>query len=102
MFLKKQSGELLPGQLNDISYNGVAIRLETPQSLDLNMGDKVPFLTLHLNETITCEMEVKRISTTLGNIIISGHLEEISPAQQREIQKFITRQEREKRRNEAN
>ncbi len=96
--MQTKSGHFIAGFLNNISYKGVAIRLETAQSFDLNIGDKVPFLTLHLNETITCEMEVKRISTILGNAIISGHLQEISPVQQREIQKFISKQEREKRR----
>lgn len=100
--MQTEAGNFIAGFLNDISFSGVAVRLETPQSVDLNLGDIVPFLTLHLKETITCEMEVKRISTTRGSVIVSGHLEEVSAEHQREIQKFIARQDREKRRNAAN
>ena len=39
--------------------------------------------------------------STRGNVIISGQLEEVSPVHQREIQKFISRQDREKRRNQT-
>ena len=99
--MQTDSGHFIAGFLNDISYSGVSMRLESSQAFELNPGDFVPFLTIHLNETITCEMEVRRISTTRGHIIISGQLEEISIAHQKEIQTFISRLDREKRRNAA-
>ncbi|MCU7800770.1 MAG: flagellar brake protein [gamma proteobacterium symbiont of Lucinoma myriamae] len=95
--MQTESGQFIAGFLNNISFSGLAIRLEHNQSFDLNIGEDIPFLTLHLHETITCEMEVKRISNTMGNTIISGHLVEISPAHQRSIQKFISRLDRQKR-----
>ncbi len=95
--MQTESGAFIAGFLNDISFSGISIRLEPNQNFDLTVDENVPFLTLHLKETITCEMEVKRISNTLGNTIISGHLEEISPEHRRFIQKFITRLDRKKR-----
>lgn len=99
--MQTDSGQFIAGFLNDISFSGVAIRLESAQDYDLKVQDTIPFLTLHLGETITCEMEIKRISRILGNVVVSGHLEEVSPAHQKEIQKFILRQDREKRKQEA-
>lgn len=89
--MQTESGLFIAGFLNNISFSGLAIRLEPNQNFELNIGEDIPFLTLHLNETITCEMEIRRISSTMGYTIISGHLEEISPAHQRSIQKFISR-----------
>ncbi|MCK5647729.1 MAG: flagellar brake protein [Gammaproteobacteria bacterium] len=100
--MQTESGAFIAGFLNDISFSGIAIRLENKQNFDLNIGEMVPFLTIHLNETITCEMEVKRISTILGNTIISGHLEEISPGHKRFIQNFITQLDRKKRKQSSN
>jgi len=99
--MQTDSGHFIAGFLNDISFSGVAIRLESSQDFDLKVQDTIPFLTLHLSETITCEMEIKRISKIFGNIIVSGHLEEISPVHQKEIQKFILQQDREKRKQET-
>jgi c-di-GMP-binding flagellar brake protein YcgR len=100
--MQTESGAFIAGFLNDISFSGIAIRLENNQDFDLHVDETIPFLTLHLKETITCEMEVKRISNTLGNTIISGHLEEISPDHKRFIQKFITRLDRKKRKENVN
>jgi len=44
-------------------------------------------------------MEVKRIFSITGNVLIAGRLEELSPPQQKSIQKFIAQLDREKRRN---
>lgn len=95
--LQTESGAFIAGFLNDISFGGISIRLESGYNFELNVDEIVPFLTIHLKETITCEMEVKRISRTLGNTIISGHLEEISPEHRQHIQRFITRLDRKKR-----
>ena len=95
--IQTESGEFIAGFLNDISFSGISIRLEANQAPNLNINEVIPFLTIHLKETITCEMEIKRISHTQGNIIVSGHLEEISPEHQRFIQKYITRLDRKKR-----
>ncbi len=95
--IQTEAGAFISGFLNDISFNGIAVRLEGGQNIDLDVGDTIPFLTIHLKETIACEMEITRISRTLGNIIISGHLEEISREHQRFIQKFITKMDRKKR-----
>lgn len=95
--MQTESGVFIAGLLNDISFSGIAIRLEPNQNFDLSVDEIVPFLTIHLKETITCEMEVKRISRTPGNTIISGHLEEISSEHKKFIQKFITRLDRNKR-----
>ena len=99
--MQTDSGHFIAGFLNDISFSGVAIRLESSQPLDINVNESIPFLTLHLDETITCEMEVKRISKIFGNTVVSGHLEEVSPLHQKVIQKFIIRQDREKRKLET-
>ncbi|NOQ79420.1 MAG: hypothetical protein GQ546_08465 [Gammaproteobacteria bacterium] len=95
--MQTESGLFIAGFLNNISFNGLAIRLEPKQNFELNIGEDIPFLTLHLHETITCEMEIKRISNTMGYTIISGHFEEISPSHQHSIQKFISRLDRQKR-----
>ncbi|GEM_PF-2013041 len=95
--MQTESGQFIAGFLNNISFSGLAIRLEPKQKLELRIGEIVPFLTLHLNEPITCEMEIKRISKSMGKTIVSGHLEEISPSHQHTIQRFITRLDREKR-----
>lgn len=95
--MQTESGTFIAGFLNDLSFSGIAIRLEPNQSFDLNIGENIPFLTLHLKETITCEMEIKRISSAQGSSIVSGRLDEISPDHKRFIQKFITRLDREKR-----
>ena len=95
--LQTESGAFIAGFLNDISFGGISIRLESGYNFELNVDEIVPFITIHLKETITCEMEVKRISRTLGNTIISGHLEEISPEHRQYIQRFITRLDRKKR-----
>ncbi|MCW8931223.1 MAG: flagellar brake protein [Gammaproteobacteria bacterium] len=95
--MQTESGAFIAGFLNDISFSGIAIRLEPNQSFNLDVDEIIPFLTIHLKETITCEMEVKRISSAQGSTIISGHLEEIAPEHQKFIQKFITRLDREKR-----
>lgn len=100
--MQTESGAFIAGFLNDLSFNGIAIRLESKQNFDLNVDEIVPFLTIHLKETIICEMEVKRISNTLGNTIISGHLEEISSEHRRFIQKFITQLDRKKRKQKQN
>jgi c-di-GMP-binding flagellar brake protein YcgR len=100
--MQTDSGHFIAGFLNDISFSGIAIRLENSRDLeyDLNVNDIIPFLTLHLDETITCELEIKRISKIFGNVVVSGHLEEISPEHQKIIQKFIIKQDREKRKQE--
>ncbi|RKZ94926.1 MAG: hypothetical protein DRQ43_06095, partial [Gammaproteobacteria bacterium] len=95
--MQTESGLFISGFLNNISYSGITIRLKSRQNLELNVGEDIPFLTLHLNETITCEMTIKRIFHTLDNTIISGHLEEISPVHRRLIERFIFRLNREKR-----
>ncbi len=100
--MQTESGAFIAGFLNNISFSGLAIRLEPNQNFELNIGEAIPFLTLHITETITCEMEIKRISSTMGYTIISGHLEEISPSHQRSIQKFISRLDREKRKQNIN
>jgi len=100
--MQTESGTFIAGFLNDISFSGIAIRLENNQNFNVNIGEIVPFLTIHLKETITCEMEVKRIATTLGNTIISGHLEEISPGNKQFIQNFITHLDRKKRKQNSN
>lgn len=99
--MQTDSGHFIAGFLNDISFNGVAIRLESSQDFDLKVHDTIPFLTLHLGETITCEMEINRISRIFGSVVVSGHLEEVSPVHQKEIQKFIFQQDREKRKQES-
>lgn len=98
--MQTDMGHFIAGFLNDISFSGVAVRLENNEDPDIKIGDSIPFLTLHLDETITCEMEVKRISKLFGSIIVSGHLEEVSPPHQKIIQKFILKQDREKRKQE--
>lgn len=95
--MQTESGAFVAGFLNNISFSGLAIRLEPNQNFELNAGEVIPFLTLHITETITCEMEIKRISNTMGYTIISGYFEEISPNHQHLIQKFISRLDREKR-----
>jgi len=95
--MQTESGIFISGFLNNLSFNGIAIRLESNQPIDLSAGEDIPFLTLHLDTTITCEMQVKRISKAAGSTIISGHIEEISPSHQRLIEKFIIQLDREKR-----
>jgi c-di-GMP-binding flagellar brake protein YcgR len=95
--MQTDSGIFIAGFLNDISFSGVAVRLERSEDIELKVGEIIPFLTLHLDETITCELEIRRISTIFGNTIVSGRLEEISPPHHRMIQKFILKQDREKR-----
>lgn len=99
--MQTEAGLFIAGFLNDISYSGVAIRLETPQEFYVKVGENIPFLTLHLDETLTCEMDVRRIYHSLGNIVVCGRLLEVTPTQQRIIQKFIAKVDREKRRAEA-
>lgn len=94
--MQTESGAFIAGFLNDISFSGIAIRLETNQIFDLSAAEIIPFITLHLKETITFEMEIKRISKVLGNTIISGHLDEISPDHKQFIQKFICQLDRNK------
>ena len=91
------SGKLISGHLNDISFSGIAIRLEPNKDFDLKVGDNIPFVTLYLDSTILCEMEIKRHSNTLGKTLISGHLNEASAAHQKIIQRFIIQLDREKR-----
>ncbi|WP_198264043.1 flagellar brake protein [sulfur-oxidizing endosymbiont of Gigantopelta aegis] len=100
--MQTESGAFIAGFLNDISFSGIAIRLEHNQHFDLNVDETIPFLTIHLKETITCEMDIKRISNTQGSTIISGHLEELATEHRRYIQKFITRLDRKKRMQENN
>ncbi len=99
--MQTDAGHFMAGFLHDISFSGVSIRLEQRPDFDFKVGNNIPFLTLHLDEVITCSMEIKRISHVVGKIIVSGHLEDISPAQQRIIQRFILRLDREKRQQEA-
>ncbi len=99
--LQTDAGHFIAGFLHDISFSGVSIRLEQSPNFDLKAGNNIPFLTLHLDEVITCSMEIKRISHVVGKIIVSGRLEDISPAHQRIIQRFILRLDREKRQQEA-
>ena len=103
--IQTDAGHFIAGFLHNISFSGVAIRLEeTPdfgfKEQDLKAGMNIPFLTLHLDEVITCSMEIKRISYAVGHIIVSGRLEEVSPVHQRNIQQFIRRLDREKRQQE--
>ncbi len=98
--MQTDAGHFIAGFLHDISFSGVSIRLEETPDFDLKAGMNIPFLTLHLDEVITCSMEIKRISYAVGHIIISGRLEDISPVHQRNIQQFILRLDREKRQQE--
>jgi c-di-GMP-binding flagellar brake protein YcgR len=100
--MQTESGAFIAGFLNDLSFSGIAIRIEHNQNFDLNVDETIPFLTIHLKETISCEMDIKRISNTQGSTIISGHLEELSTEHRRYIQKFITRLDRKKRKQEKN
>ncbi len=95
--MQTESGTFIAGFLNDISFSGISIRLERNQNFELNNDEIIPFLTIHLDETIACEMDIKRISNTLGRTIVSGHLQEISQEHKRFIQKFISRLDRNKR-----
>ena len=99
--IQTESGSRFSGHLNDISFSGISIRLERNQNIDLKAGDSIPFLTLYLYETITCELEIRRITTLSNNILIAGHLVEVSPVQQRIIQKFIITEDREKQKIKA-
>jgi len=98
--MQTDAGHFIAGFLHDISFSGVSIRLEETPDFDLKVGMNIPFLTLHLDEVITCSMEIKRISYAVGHIIVSGRLEDISPVHQRNIQQFILRLDREKRQQE--
>ncbi len=98
--MQTDAGHFIAGFLHDISFSGVSVRLEETPDFDLKTGMNIPFLTLHLDEVITCSMEIKRISYAVGHIIISGRLEDISPVHQRNIQQFILRLDREKRQQE--
>ena len=103
--MQTDAGHFIAGFLHDISFSGVSIRLEETADFgfkeqDLKVGMNIPFLTLHLDEVITCSMEIKRISHAVGHIIVSGRLEDISPVHQRNIQQFIRRLDREKRQQE--
>ncbi len=98
--MQTDAGHFIAGFLHDISFSGVSIRLEETPDFDLKAGMNIPFLTLHLDEVITCSMEIKRISYAVAHIIISGRLEDISPVHQRNIQQFILRLDREKRQQE--
>ena len=104
VILKKASGELLTGTLNDISYNGISIRFRTIQNINAEKDKIIPFVKIHLhkNIVISCKMEIKRIFSMSENQIISGILEEVPTAQQQNIQKFITHLDRQKRRSEEN
>ncbi len=100
--MQTESSIFIAGFLNDISFSGISIRLEPNQSIELANKEIIPFLTIHLEETIACEMEIKRISNTLGRTIVSGHLKEISQEHKKFIQKFITRLDRNKRKQVQN
>ncbi len=95
--LQTESGDFVAGFLNNLSFNGLSMRLESNPSINLKADESIPFLTLHLKETITCEMKIKRISNSLGSTIISGQFEEINSNHKRFIQKFITQLDRKKR-----
>ncbi len=98
--MQTDAGNFVAGFLHDISFSGVSIRLEQTPDFELKPGMNIPFLTLHLDEVISCSMEVKRISHTVGHIIVSGRLEDISPVHQGIIQQFILHLDREKRQQE--
>ena len=100
--MQTESGLFIAGFLNNISYSGIAIRLKPKQNVEINIDENIPFLTLHINETITCEMKINRIDKTRDNTIISGQLEEVSPVHQRLIENFIFRLNREKRQQSIN
>ena len=104
VLLRKESGELLTGELNDISYNGISIRFRTPQNINVNAQEIIPIVKIHLTEkvVINCTMQIKRIFSLSDNQIIAGILDEVPPAQQQKIQKFITHMERQKKRSEEN
>jgi len=98
--LKSESGDFITGSLNDISNNGISIRLKTPANLNLDKNEIIPFTSIYLNDVvISCKMEIKRIFTISDNTIIAGLLEEVTPSQQQTIQKFIAHLDRLKRRN---
>ena len=98
--LQTDAGNFIAGFLHDISFSGVSIRLEGIPDFELIPGNTIPFLTLHLDEVITCSMEIKRISHIIGHVVVAGRLEDLSPNQQKIIQRFILRLDREKRQKE--
>ena len=100
--LKTQSAEVISGNLNDISYNGISIRFRSTPSSSFEDNQIIPLVKIHLSKNliITCRMIIKRIFKLSDNLLIAGILEEVSTAQQHSIQKFITHLDRLKKRNE--
>lgn len=99
--IQTESGNHYSAYLNDISFSGISLRLERMQNFDLKAGDNIPFLTIYLNKTITCELAIRRITTLSNHILIAGHFEELSPALKKIIQRFIITQDREKQKKKS-
>lgn len=104
VFLKKDSGEHFEGHLNDISYNGIAIRFRSIKNTNIETQEIIPIVKIYLKQNIiiNCKMEIKRIFTISNNLLIAGLLEEVTAPQQHNIQKFITHLDRQKRKSQDN
>lgn len=99
--LRPDEGISVTGELNDISVTGVSLRFSS-LPYRFHQGDIVPDFTLQLDEdTLTVSIEIRHVREAGTGYLVGARFRDLDTRQERIIQLFVQKQERELRRKET-
>jgi c-di-GMP-binding flagellar brake protein YcgR len=99
VWLRRDTGEELSGELNDVSVGGIGIRFTTRPETDFITGEDVPRCRFRLpgGEEITCHVEIRfqSVAVTGTTRMLGARFIGLSPPQQAAIARFVASLDRE-------
>lgn len=97
--LTRDNGDVLEGELNDLSLGGLGVRFRGKLPENLELGEEIPRCTIHLptGDDISCRVEVRFMSVGItGNTrMLGARFLELTPIQQAVLARFVALLDRE-------